>query len=157
MQLILHLVGGLVDLAQQCQEQGGVPVQKLQRHALLLFGAAIFHLPAGHGPGQGHILQADGDDVFARQDDAEGDGGIIGGVAVVVHHGGVHQNQGGAVLLFNAASLLFVEGSPHQVGVHMQLGAHPADLLLVGSAHVNPGAGADLILLQQPAAIGEIN
>ena len=78
-------------------------------------------------------------------------------MAVVVHHGGVHQNQGGAVLLFNAASLLFVEGSPHQVGVHMQLGAHPADLLLVGGAHVNPGAGADLILLQQPAAIGEIN
>ena len=111
--------------------------------------------------GQRRLPQADGDDVLGGEHDAEGDGGVNEGVALGLHKRRVHQDHGAGgavfVLHLDAASLLFVEGGAHKVGVHMELGAHTPDLLLVGVAQVDPRAGADLILLQHAATVAEVN
>jgi len=39
----------------------------------------------------------------------------------------------------------------------MQLGADPADFLLVGVTQIDPGTGQDLILLQHTATVAQIN
>ena len=157
-QLVLHAGAGLVHLTQVEQEQAGVAVEHLQSHALALFGAACLDQAFHEGAGQRGLLQRHGDDVILGEHDAEGNGGVYEAVALGLHDGGIHDDEDVAVVLhLNTAAFLFIQRGPNQIRIHMQLGADPADFLLVGVTQIDPGTGQDLILLQHTATVAQIN
>ena len=137
------MVVGLVDLLEVIQIPLGHQQQDIQDKPGALLGAHVPHhaaLQIAHHRG---LLQADGDDVLIRDNDAHGQGGVDHAGLVLLHGGGVHDNEGGAVLLVDAGGLLLVQGRPEEGGLHRQGGGHGFQLVLAGVDEVHPAAVGD--------------
>ena len=112
MEFVFHTAAGLIHLAQIEQEQRGVAVQELQRHAVFLFGGKILHRAFAEGPRQSAFLQAYGDDVLLGEDDAERQRGIHKAAALLGLDGGrIHQHEHMAVLKIDALVVIGGDGS----------------------------------------------
>ena len=158
MEFVFHTAAGLIHLAQIEQEQRGVAVQELQRHAVFLFGGKILHRAFAEGPRQSAFLQAYGDDVLLGEDDAERQRGIHKAAALLGLDGGrIHQHEHMAVLKIDAAAFFLIERGAHEVRLDAQLGTHGCHFFLGGRAQMHPRAGHDLLQLAQLAIVGKIN
>ena len=160
-QFVFHTAAGLIHLAQIEQEQRGVAVQELQRHAVFLFGGKILHRAFAEGPRQRAFLQAYGDDVLLGEDDAERQRGIHKAAALLGLDGRAYPPASSiwpsskSMRLRSSSSSAARTRSGIDATAWSHTGCH---FFLGGRAQIAPTRRASMLLqLAQLAIVGKIN
>ena len=156
-QLPLHVVVGLVDLLQILQVALGHQQQDVEDKPGALLGAHVLDQAVLQVPHHRGLLQTDGDDVLFGDDDAHRQGGVHHAGLIPLHGGGVHDDEGLAVLAVNTGGLLLVQGGLQEGQLHPQDHRHRLQLVLAGVDEVDPAAVLHRIQLGHFSVNGLVN